>query len=113
MQVPRLPSRAPRASTDLATPTVAPPQLSDEELRQLEAEASLTVRGALITAVVLYLCSYPELPTAPSDGQLILFHNSPFCHRRCQQPALSRSKVPLKRRILIRYRDLRQMRLAR
>ncbi|KAI0968901.1 hypothetical protein F4678DRAFT_441853 [Xylaria arbuscula] len=34
----------------------APPQLSAEELRQLEGEANWTVKQFLATAVVLYIC---------------------------------------------------------
>lgn len=36
---------------------VAPPQLSDEEIRAAEAEATFTVQRALAAAVALYLCT--------------------------------------------------------
>ncbi|KAI1273736.1 mitochondrial outer membrane translocase complex, subunit Tom5 [Xylaria sp. FL0933] len=36
----------------------APPQLSEEEIRQLEAEANWTVKSFITTAVVLYLSPF-------------------------------------------------------
>lgn len=42
--------------TDLAVSAVAPPQLSEEEIKQMEAEASFTVQQVLVSAVLLYLC---------------------------------------------------------
>ena len=36
--------------------TVAPPQLSKEEIAQLEAEANFTVQQFTVGAIVLYLC---------------------------------------------------------
>lgn len=36
----------------------APPQLSKEEMAQLEAEANSTVRNFLATAVVLYISPF-------------------------------------------------------
>ncbi|KAI1635958.1 hypothetical protein F4809DRAFT_611343 [Biscogniauxia mediterranea] len=38
----------------------APPQLSKEEMEQLEAEASSTVQRFLTTAVILYICTLPS-----------------------------------------------------
>ena len=35
---------------------VAPPQLSEEEIRQAEAEANFTIQQAVATTVALYLC---------------------------------------------------------
>lgn len=35
---------------------VAPPQLSDEEIKQMETEASFTLQQVLVSAVLLYLC---------------------------------------------------------
>ncbi|KAF2966589.1 hypothetical protein GQX73_g6954 [Xylaria multiplex] len=40
----------------------APPQLSAEEIRQLEDEATWTVKQFITTAVVLYICTL-ILPT--------------------------------------------------
>jgi len=45
---------------------VAPPQLSDEELRQLEAEASFSLRQSLVIAVALYFCKYRAAPSLSS-----------------------------------------------
>ncbi|KAI1421764.1 mitochondrial outer membrane translocase complex, subunit Tom5 [Xylaria sp. FL1777] len=36
----------------------APPQLSEEEVRQLEGEANWTIKQFLTTAVVLYLSPF-------------------------------------------------------
>ncbi|KAI0487535.1 mitochondrial outer membrane translocase complex, subunit Tom5 [Xylaria cf. heliscus] len=36
----------------------APPQLSEEEIRQLEGEANWTVKQFLTTAVVLYISPF-------------------------------------------------------
>jgi hypothetical protein len=36
----------------------APPQLSEEEIRAAEAEASFTIQQALATAVALYLSPF-------------------------------------------------------
>ena len=35
---------------------VAPPQISEEEMKQLEAEAAFTVQRSIAAAVLLYLC---------------------------------------------------------
>ncbi|KAI1504855.1 hypothetical protein F5X99DRAFT_405494 [Biscogniauxia marginata] len=46
----------------------APPQLSKEEIEQLEAEASSTVQRFLTTAVLLYICAHSSLtPPSPAD----------------------------------------------
>jgi len=44
----------------LTGPSVAPPQLSEEEMREAEAAASLTVRQFVTTSAVLYLCASPS-----------------------------------------------------
>ncbi|CAI0655353.1 unnamed protein product [Colletotrichum noveboracense] len=36
----------------------APPQLSEEEIKQMEAEASFTVQQVLVSAVLLYLSPF-------------------------------------------------------
>lgn len=36
----------------------APPQISEEEMKQLEAEATFTVQRSLAAAVILYLSPY-------------------------------------------------------
>ncbi|OIW31317.1 hypothetical protein CONLIGDRAFT_680028 [Coniochaeta ligniaria NRRL 30616] len=36
----------------------APPQLSEEEIRQAEAEANFTIQQAVATAVALYLSPF-------------------------------------------------------
>jgi hypothetical protein len=40
---------------------VAPPQISEEEMKHFEAEASFTVQRSLAAAVFLYLCMIPYL----------------------------------------------------
>jgi hypothetical protein len=45
-----------RSPRKLIVSLVAPPQLSDEEIRAAEAEATFTVQRALAAAVALYLC---------------------------------------------------------
>lgn len=35
---------------------VAPPQLSEEEIKQMEAEANFSIQQVLVSAVLLYLC---------------------------------------------------------
>lgn len=48
--------------------TVAPPQISEEEMQQLEAEAGFTMQRSLAAAVILYLCMfYPSRPA--SEGR--------------------------------------------
>ncbi|WYZ39538.1 hypothetical protein EsH8_III_001452 [Colletotrichum jinshuiense] len=36
----------------------APPQLSDEEIKQMETEASFTLQQVLVSAVLLYLSPF-------------------------------------------------------
>ncbi|KAK1979105.1 hypothetical protein LZ30DRAFT_727101 [Colletotrichum cereale] len=36
----------------------APPQLSEEEIKQMESEASFTVQQVLVSSILLYLCTY-------------------------------------------------------
>lgn len=50
---------------------VAPPQLSAAEIKQLEDEASWTLKQFLATAVVLYICMSSLLPS--------LYHPLPAC----------------------------------
>lgn len=78
---------------------VTPPQLSAEELRASEAEASYTVQHWVATAVALYLCMiFTRLPLH-SACDLILENNtltlahlqSPFRNRCCLQDLLSDS----------------------
>ncbi|KAI3326873.1 hypothetical protein HD806DRAFT_531469 [Xylariaceae sp. AK1471] len=56
----------------------APPQLSAEEIRELEGEANWTVKQFLATAVVLYICtSKPHCPIS----QLTVQQDSLFVRR--------------------------------
>ncbi|KAI1747249.1 hypothetical protein F4782DRAFT_446669 [Xylaria castorea] len=43
----------------------APPQLSEQEMRQLEGEANWTVKQFLAAAVVLYICMSSSTYHAP------------------------------------------------
>ena len=38
---------------------VAPPQLSKEEIKEMENIANFTIQSTIATAVLLYLCTYP------------------------------------------------------
>lgn len=38
--------------------TVAPPQVSEEEMREAEAVATFTVKQFLATSAILYICTY-------------------------------------------------------
>jgi multisubunit Na+/H+ antiporter MnhC subunit len=40
---------------------VAPPQLTEEELREFENDAASTVKQAVVTAIVLYFCTFTLL----------------------------------------------------
>ena len=43
----------------------APPQISEEEMMQAEAEASFTLQRSLAAAVILYLCAFPPSTAHP------------------------------------------------
>ncbi|KAI0458174.1 hypothetical protein F5B21DRAFT_500818 [Xylaria acuta] len=51
----------------------APPQLSEEEIRQLEGEANWTVKQFLATAVVLYICMSSRAYHVPISRRLDQF----------------------------------------
>jgi hypothetical protein len=44
-------------------PSVAPPQLTEAEIRELENEATFTIQQALATAFLLYLCTLEKAQT--------------------------------------------------
>lgn len=46
----------------LTPATVAPPQISEEEMRQQEAEAGFTIQRSIAAAVILYFCALSPLP---------------------------------------------------
>ena len=85
--------------TNTSKKTVAPPQLSKEQIAVLEAEANTTIKNFAATAVVLYICkqalscSAHQLitrPPSPSYNECTHTHvrsntvapRSPFC-RQC------------------------------
>ncbi len=80
--------------------SVAPPQASEEELRQAEAEATFTIQRFMATSVMLYLCrpscfhSLPRRPrhTAANTGfdetHADELAKSPICDRRGQEDFL-------------------------
>ncbi|KAI1162078.1 hypothetical protein F5B18DRAFT_625774 [Nemania serpens] len=84
----------------------APPQLSAEETRQLEDEASWTVKQFLATAVVLYICqsnraclyTMPSQPVSNRSSQM-----PPLTNPRFQPHSLSRLYLAFSKRI----RDIR------